>query len=108
MKVDNSKLIDIVRENDPQVETEFRRGSTFYATADVVIEDETYVSGFGLSPEEEQWLIGKKIVATGYWSDDNGLDLYDAYVCEKRIVHVPEKVTVIPAHDEVVWTRIKE
>lgn len=109
MKIDQKILIEIVKENDPDVEKEFRKGSSFYATAEVVIEDETYFDFVEslVSDGEKSFLVGKKIVATGYWSDDWGLDLYDAEVYESHVEHVPEEVIVRPAHDVIVWKSVE-
>ena len=43
-------------------------------------------------------LFGKRIVATGYWSDNDGLDLYETWVESKTLQHIPEDVKIIPAH----------
>lgn len=95
------QLIEIINDLDPEVETEFRKYSSFYATAYAEVEasDQEYID-YDISS-----LFGKRIVATGYWSDDDGLDLYEAWVESKTIEHIPEEVKIIPAHDIEIWKK---
>lgn len=95
------QLIEVVFNLDPDVETEHRKYSSFYATAVVeVCEADQRYFDFDISE-----LFGKRVVSTGYWSDDEGLDLYEAFVEVKTIQHVPEEVRIIPAHDIEVWVK---
>ena len=102
-KITKKELIQLMKVWDCEVETEHRRGSSFYATAwldiDKEIVDATAEDGIDISELE-----GKQVVATGYWSDNDGLDLDDVEVREPYEVHVPEKV--IPATTEVRYKRI--
>ena len=95
------QLIEIINDLDPEVEKEFRKYSSFYATAYAEVEasDQEYID-YDISS-----LFGKRIVATGYWSDAEGLDLDDAWVESKTIQHIPEEVKIIAAHDIEVWTK---
>lgn len=97
----NQQLIDILKDLDPEVEKEHRRGSSFYATAYVEVSegDQKYIEC------DISSLFGKRIVGIGTWDDDWGLDLYDAWVESKTIQHIPEEVKVIPAQDIEVWTK---
>lgn len=95
------QLIEVVMTLDPEVIKEHRKYSSFYATAEVeVCEADQRYFDFDISS-----LFGKRVVATGYWSDEDGLDLYEAFVEVKTIQHVPEEVRVIPAHDVEVWVK---
>lgn len=97
------ELISIIYQLDPVVEKEFRKYSSFYATASAEITE-----------EDAGWLdacaklVGKRIVATGYWSDSDGLDLYDAWVEEKTEEVVPAWTEVIehPESVKVAWNKI--
>ena len=96
-------LIQILYQLDPKVEKEFRKYSSFYATAfaEVTKEDAEW-----LADCEE--LVGKRIVATGYWSDYDGLDLYDAWVEVKTEEVIPAWTEVIE-HPETVkttWSKV--
>lgn len=97
------ELISIIYQVDPEVETKFRKYSSFYATAisEVCEEDAEWLDGC-------KELVGKRIVATGYWSDDAGLDLYDAWVEEKTEEVVPAWTQVIEHLEtvKVTWNKI--
>lgn len=97
------QLIGILYEGDPEVEKEFRKGGSFYATAYAEITDEDAEYDTECIP-----LIGKRIVGTGYWSDYDGLDLYDAWIEEKTEEVVPAWTEVIehPETVKVTWNKI--
>lgn len=97
------ELISIIYQLDPEVQKEFRKYSSFYATAYAEITE-----------KDAEWddgckrLVGKRIVATGYWDDSDGLDLYDAWVEEKTEEVVPAWTEVIehPESVNVTWNKI--
>ena len=96
-------LISILYQLDPEVEKEFRKYSSFYATAyaEATEEDADWC-------EECRDLVGKRIVGTGYWSDNDGLDLCDAWIEEKTEEVVPAWTQVIehPETVKVTWNKI--
>ena len=89
-KFTKNRLIEMIKQLDPEVETEFRKYSSFYATAFAEVTEKD--AEFGDDCKE---LVGKRIVGTGYWSDSDGLDLYDAWIEEKT-------EEVVPAWTEVI------
>lgn len=103
----SEQIIEIITDNDPDVETEHRKYASFYATTTLVVDEDVVEWNLKDHPEIKDYL-GKRFVATGYWSDADGLDLYDAWVEEPVVTHIPEQVTVTPAHDEITWRKVSE
>ena len=97
------KLIEIIKQLDPEVEKEFRKYAEFYAAAYAEVTQEDAKG----NPECEP-LLGKMVVATGYWSDSAGLDLYDAWIEEKSEEVVPAWTEVIehPETVKITWNKI--
>lgn len=97
------KLIEIIKQLDPVVEKEFRKYAEFYATAYAEVTQEDAKG----NPECEP-LLGKMVVASGYWSDSTGLDLYNAWIEEKSEEVVPAWTQVIehPETVKVTWNKI--
>ena len=97
------KLIEIIKQLDPEVEKEFRKYAEFYATAYAEVTQEDAKG----NPECEP-LLGQMVVATGYWSDSAGLDLYDAWIEEKSEEVVPAWTEVIehPETVKITWNKI--
>ena len=93
----------IVSGFDAVVETEHRKYSSFFANADIEIDQEIVDAvkedfSVDISP-----YLGKKIVVDGYWSDAEGCDWHGFQVLTKRVVHKPEEIKIIPVHDVIVW-----
>lgn len=107
-KLTSDLICKIVCAADSEVEKEFRKGSTFYATAEyVVIEDDiewlNKCFDIDLTP-----YIGMSFQASGLWSDDDGLDLYSGEVYKKVGVKViPEEVIVKPAYEVPIWEKVE-
>lgn len=96
-------LIKILFDLDCEVEKEFRKGSTFYATATAEITEKEvreFASEYDLTP-----LLNKRIVGIGYWDDYNGLEINQAWIEEQSIRMIPERTIVIPAQEEVTWVK---
>ena len=104
-KFTKNRLIEIIKQLDPEVETEFRKYSSFYATAFAEVTEKD--AEFGDDCKE---LVGKRIVGTGYWSDSDGLDLYDAWIEEKTEEVVPAWTQVIehPETVKVTWSKVND
>lgn len=91
----------IVNEFDGDFETEHRKGSSFYANSEKEIDQEIVDAIKEDMDTDISEYLGKKVVVSGYWSDDWGTEWEEFFIHVKRTVHKPEKI--IPAHDVIVW-----
>ncbi len=104
MKLTQTQLKKIVDELDFdfEVETEHRKGSTFYASGSYEITQEDIkdiAEATNIDANELQSLIGTYIDTSGVWDDDNGCDWYEYSQSRKVIVTIPEQI--IPEHTVV-------
>ena len=102
---DYSKIISEFQD-DMELETEHRKGSSFYATGWFEITNENIEEVSSIIGKDASDLVGTRIVAQGYWSDYDGYDWSDFCLEKKVAANIPEKVIVIPAHVEVTWCKI--
>jgi len=106
MKLTEKEIKLIVDELDLDVETEHRKGATFYATGfyEITEDDIEYLTEI-LNKDCTQ-LIGTAINSSGYWSDDNGCDWYEFWQTKKVTTEIPEKIVVVPAHTKISWVKL--
>ena len=102
---DYSKIISEFQD-DMELETEHRKGSSFYATGYFEITNENVDEISSIIGKDASDLVGTRIVAQGFWSEYDGCDWGDFYLEKKVETNIPEKVIVIPEHIEVTWCKI--
>lgn len=101
MKLTQAQLKKIVDncDLDFELETEHRKGSSFYAsgTYEITEEDIDDIStAIGVDANELKTLIGTYLCTVGTWSDYDGCDWFEYSQSKKVIITVPEKI--IPEH----------
>lgn len=99
VKLTHAELRKLVKEGyfELEVETEHRKGSTFYAfgSYEITEEDIPVISkAIGIEDSELTTLIGTCICANGTWSDWDSCDWYEFSQAKKVIVHVPATTKV--------------
>ena len=90
-------------EFEADVEKDFRRGGSFYASTALVVDADVVAYAREEFDVDIVERLGWCIWGSGYWSDDDGLDLYSFNWSKPTLVHVPESVVVTPAHTVTEW-----
>ena len=103
MPLTNEQMKSIFRDSDPDIETEHRKYSEFYAWGSLVIDEELVQDIKEEYPDIAEYL-GKRFSVSGLWSDSYGLDISDIWVEESYTEIIPEQI--IPAHEVTKWKKI--
>ena len=95
-----------------EVETEHRKGSSFYATGQLEIDEEIIKEISEIETEELDGvdfssLVGTVIIASGYWDDDNGSDWCSFSHWKKVTTIIPERIVTIPESIQVTLEEVK-
>lgn len=108
MKLTIEEMKNIVEEFSDylEVEKEYRRGSSFYATGSYEFSDENKAKLAELLGRDSSSLIGTSINASGTWDDNWGSEWLDYWQEKKIETIIPEKTIVIPEHVQVTWEKM--